>query len=561
MPTPRLLLIAALAGCTPPEEPGDTATPPMDLGSDAARIFAINPLATPEPEDVVLPWVADDQGGTLASEEDEAGVRRLRVFSCVDEGETEWVMGYGTLRVCTLRQRANKDADGDFTYEDWDAAVEGSYDPDDVHAEVSLYWHASRAYDLVTAPEVGLYDRLPVIHEAGGEVVPLNLVANYHAPSLGEDTPLAPTAQAFHLTDAYLQLGMDAFSGLLGFRGDVLAFGQGEQADFAYDGETVYHEFGHVVTWSVGGLQYDVGADEQGQHNLTPSLEQGVTETLVSVLSGRTALFDYIDQTTVTGGYARDLDNDDVYPETMGGISPYDGMVVAAAHHDLWLHLQGAAGLDLYGFTRLLLLALEANVEPDLDHSFHRWAEVLLDSMEAEGLHDHVEEARAILEQRGLFETLRARSLEGLLAGDAYLVVGGAAQAAWNSWLDAEIEGEDTALATAAVQTWTELEATTTRLEIEASLMTMSGEMASDPTDWDPLLLLRAGEPVHYDHTDGRTTITADAVVAPELDKSGDTATATWTLEALEPGQRLYLHVVNRGDASFVMFLQSVTAG
>lgn len=541
-----------LLACTPPADTGDSVAEPVDLGPDAARVFELNPLATPEPVDVVLSGVADDLDGGLTSAEDAVGVRRLQVVSCVDEGETSYIMGMGVVRVCTLRQRASKLEHGDFVYEDWDDALAGAYDPEDVHAEVSLYHHASRLYDLVVDPDVGLYERLPLVHEVEGQPVPLTLVANYRAPVTGEDSPLDATDLAMHLTADMLGMGMDSYAGLLDIPGDVLAFGQGAQADFAYDGETVYHELGHVVTWSIGGLQHHIHADAYGLNNLTPALEQGVTETLVSLTSGRTALFDWLDDISGDAGYARDLGNDDVYPENMGGNGPFDGMVVAAAHHDAWQHLQQAAGLERAGFVRLLLLSLEANVEPELDHSFHRWAKIFLGVMEAEGLGEHVEGVRALFDARGLLETVRARSLEGLAVQDAWLVVGGAAQAAWNTWLEAEIEGEQAAIGTAYVQAWAPAGASA--VELEATLMGVSGEMASDPMDWDPLLLVRAGEPVHYEHhDDGTTTITADRVVTPELSWGASSATATWTVEGLDAGQAVYTHVINRGDAAFVL--------
>ncbi len=547
-------LLLVLAACTPPADTGDSV--PVDLGPDAARVFTINPVATPEPIDVVLPWVAEDQGGVLTSAEDAAGVRPLRVVSCVDEGETTMLMGMGVARICTLRQRANKDEHGDFVYEDWDAAVAGEPDVEDVHAEVSLYHHAARMYGIIVDPEVGLYERLPVVHEVDGEPVPLTLVANYRPPVTGEDRPLEPSAQAFHLSADMLAQGMDGFAGLLDVPGDVLAFGQGPQADFAYDGETVYHELGHVVTWSVGGLQHHVGADEYGLNNLTPSLEQGVTETLVALTSGRTALFDYIDQVSATGGYARDLDNDDVYPENMGGIGPFDGMVVAAAQWDAWELLQ-AAGVERAAFVRLLLLTLDANVEPELDHSFHRWGALFLETMQAEGLGEQVDGVRALFEARGLFETVRARSLEGLTAADAYLVVGGAAEAMWNTRLEVVLEGESTALGTAYVQAWAP--PGSDGLELQASLVGLSGEMASDPMDWDPLLLVRAGEPVLYEHhDDGTSSVTTDLVVAPELSWGSSSATASWGVEGLDPDRPIYVHVVNRGDAGFVMMVDGI---
>ncbi len=551
----RLASLAVFAlACTPDPDTADSDV--VALGPDGAWVFEINPLATPEPVPVELPLVADDLDGSLTSAEDDAGVRRLQVLSCEDEGETTVIEGIGMVTRCTLRARANKDERGDFAYDDWDAALAGEYDPDDVHAEVSLYHHASRAYDLVVDPEVGIYDRLPLVHDREGAPVPLTLVANYRAPVPGDGETLGATDQAYHLTADMLAAGMDAFAGLEDIPGDVLTFGQGQRADFAYDGETVYHEFGHVVTWSVGGLQHHVGVDEYGLNNLTPALEQGVTETLVSLTSGRTALFDWLDEVSGAEGYARDLDNDDVYPENMGGIGPFDGMVVAAAHHDAWQLLQ-QAGVAQPAFVRLLLLTLDANQDPGLNHSFHRWGSLFLESMEAEGLGDQTSAVRGAFEARGLFETERARSVESLLADDAYLVVGGAAQQPWNTWLELELSGQQTAIGTAYVQL--ELPAGGESLALEGTVVGLTGEMASDPQDWDPLLLLRAGEPVRYEHHEGGgSSVTTDRVVIPDLTVAGDTGSFSVRLTGLDAGQPYYLHLANRGEAAFV--LHGITA-
>ena len=506
-------------------------------------------MATPDPEEVTLPWVAEDADGALTSAAGEDGVRLLRVFSCEDEGETTTLMGYGQLRICTLRQRADKGDNGDFAYQDWDAAVAGEYDPDDVHAEVSLYWHASRAYELITSAEVGLFDRLPGIHDADGEAVPLNLVANYRWPVSASADALEPTAMAFHMPHEYMSMGMDQYTGLLGYAGDFLAFGQGSQADFAYDGETVYHEFGHVVTRSVGGLENHLYVDEYGLCNLTNALEQGLTETLVFLLSGRSTLFDYLDQVSATGGYLREADNDDVYPANLQGMDPFDGMVVAGAHWDLHQELEGC---DERCYARLLLLSLQENQRGDLEHSFSRYAETFLGVLEAEGLEDQLDMARETLEARGLFEEERSREIPA--DGSLALYLGGAQQAAWNTWLDLQDGDQLRPMSTATVQTW--VEPAGTELELQAWLYESSDAMGlvEDPSDWDLRIFLRAERPVVYGETaHGAYSAERDAELVPELEESGGATRASWTLEGLLPGQRLYLHFVNFGEAPVVL--------
>ncbi len=105
------LAVLCLMGCPtgdpdgdPPGDDDDSADP---VGPDRAWIFSIDPVATPDPVEVQLAWVADDSGGSLTAAEDHAGIRKIVATSCIDEGRTNTPMGMGEQRVCTLRQLAN----------------------------------------------------------------------------------------------------------------------------------------------------------------------------------------------------------------------------------------------------------------------------------------------------------------------------------------------------------------------------------------------------------------------------------------------------------------------
>lgn len=518
---------------------------------NAALVFPINPYADAAPVELELSDVADDADGHLTSAADQDGIRRLRIFTCVDEGETVAVIGGDEQRICTLRQLADKNAHGDFRYDDWQNAAGGVYDDGDVSAEVSLYYHLSKIYDFVTAPEVGVFDLLPGRHEANGELLPVNAVANYRLPVTAGD--LRSAALAFFVPREYLQMGMDAVDGLMGYDGDFLVFGQGENADFAFDGETVYHEFGHLIAYAVAGLEYNVYPDRYGLCNLTNALEQGITETFVALVSGRSALFDYIDYWEGPG-FRRDVDNDNLYPRDLEGIDPFDGMIVAGANWQAWLYMRDEAGLSEQAFMRLLLLTLSALDDPQLEYDFVQYAETFLATMDGEGWSARTEAVRGIFEDRGLFAEVRAKDITAYQAADdRQLYIGGALAEMWNTTMTV-LEDETTAVVSpATVQAYVDLPVGRTRLQIAADLYPASDSFGMYPEmdDWDIRLYGRAEQPVLYgDPTGGAYPVERDFVVSPETTgKKRAWESVVWTLADLTPGQRYYLHFVNYGDS------------
>lgn len=170
-----------------------------------------------------------------------------------------------------------------------------------------------------------------------------------------------------------------------------------------------------------------------------------------------------------------------------------------------------------------------------------------------------MEAARALLTARGMYATERARSLEGAL--DGVLLVSGAVQAPWNTWLEGDLGDGPQAFATAFVQLVSAPDEDLGARELSMDLAGMSGEMASDPTDWQPLLLLRDGAPVRYEEQcDGTWAVTADEVLPAILDQGPAGTRARWTLPAQDLGQRRYLHLVNMGDAAFLAWVMQLGA-
>lgn len=506
-----------------------------------------------------LAGVANDQGGALTSTADGDGVRRLRVFSCIDEGETVYVMGIGTQRICTLRQRADKEAHGDFVYEDWDDDVAGLYQPDDIHAEVSLCYHAARIYDLLASPEVGLFERLPGVHDGLAGPVPINLVANYRLPAPADATALTPAMVAFFAPAEHMQMGMAEVQGLLGYDGDFLAFGQAAQLDFAYDGETVYHEFGHLVIHALADLDH-VTADPYGLTHLGGALNEGLADTFAFLVSGNPSLFAYLDE-RIGGGFLRPADNDDTYPADLIGLGVKDGMIISGANWEVLALLEAEAALDATGFARVLLLTLERLAGQTPWTTYQPYADALLEVLPEEGLGDHVAAVSDIFAHRGLYAPLRAVDITAYI-GQPYelLFTGGALDAPWNTWLRVdEGGGTYTDIAPACVQATVTTTTDATAFTVSALLTpSPTGMTPGDPPDLEYRLYLRVGAPVGYTPLAGNIVdVTRDRMAFPTLDTvttpTGPLDRATWHLNGLAPDTVHYLHFVNYGETDGIL--------
>ncbi len=535
-----------------PAQPDSSADAASDQGApqgpDRAWVFPVDPVATPEPVLVTLDGVADDAGGALVSARRPDGVRKLQVLSCVDEGQLGPAPAGGQQRVCTLRSRANKDAHGDFAYADWETSAAGGDDPDDVFAEVSLYYHAERFYSFVTSPSVGLFELLPGRHWSGDRPVPLTLVANYRLPTPAGSQALDPATVAFFLPAEMAAAGMAAVQGLVGVPGDVLVFGQGAAMDFAYDGQTIYHELGHAVVHALADLP-PVMADRQGLSHLGGALNEGIADTFAALVSGQPRLFAYLDQRS-GGGFGRRADNSMHFPGALRGLSVRDGQIVSGACWALSLWLQEHTGLGPDDLTRALLVTLQRLPRGQPLSSLAGWAELLLEALVEQGAAEHEEALRALLSERGLLD--RERVLDGCaLAGgpEDFLYVPSAGPEPWNVTLRVDRDGEELRLAPAHVQLRAAAPADGSPLVLGATLVRMPGTPAGAARPRAELLVRRA-EPLAWAPVDAtRASVEYDSAHEPGLGE-GPGQRVVWEIGDLEPGARYYLQVIGRGDAA-----------
>lgn len=206
--------------------------------------------------------------------------------------------------------QAIADAAGDFLF----APEVGSYT--DPFAEVSAYHHASRVAAYMRAEHGFTW--------TCEGVTQMQLWVNY------TESPSTPYDNA-------------AFSP--GFRGrcGVLLFGQGVTGDFAWDGDVVYHEFGHAVTDQVTNITGFVG-DSLGVSYEPLAVNEGSSDYWAAVMQGDGSIAESFSGLGGIGahGSLRIIDEDLTCPGSLIGEGHADGRLWAG----LGWHVRTAIGAE-----------------------------------------------------------------------------------------------------------------------------------------------------------------------------------------------------------------------
>lgn len=209
---------------------------------------------------------------------------------------------------CDVVQAASADAMGDFLYEPDEPSFE------DPFSEVMAYFHADRAAAYFRAAHGYTWS-------CCGRGVRMSVVANYH------EVPEQPYDNAFY-----------SGTSCAGSECGSIALGQGRRADFGYDGEVTYHEYGHGVvddTAGIAGFQLD----SLGVGYLPGGVNEGTADYFSATIAGDPDMAEYFSGTsglgTVGEASLRDLDNDLRCPDDLFGEAHADGRIWAGTVWDL----------------------------------------------------------------------------------------------------------------------------------------------------------------------------------------------------------------------------------
>ena len=296
----------------------------MHASEHRANVFEFNPVRSIDPIEVTLMSLPQD--ATQLEDPD------IHVKNCPDN-DTCISVNAGAFNVeiamCDPQAMAT--------------AVNGSFahierptldtDVDDEFAEVQMYYHVRKVYDFVRE----LYGDPNLKLDAW----PLTAVTNFRVPDFGAiqsyvctgGVPLNPDLPLVAFDNAAFMP-----SGALGGAfppDDWIVFGQGTSSDFAYDGDVVYHEFGHALMFSltpVAGIS--MVPDMYGVDPSGGGMNEGYADYVSSAITGDPLVGEYASAGFgLPGGAIRDLDNDKHCPGHLWGETHADSEPLTGA---LW---------------------------------------------------------------------------------------------------------------------------------------------------------------------------------------------------------------------------------
>lgn len=368
------------------------------------RVYPANPVSTPTLVDLPLDL---PPGATKLESE------RVKALNCIDTKQTKQI-NFGvtlTVHVCELQQVAAPTSGEDFLYDPPAAALT----PEDEFSEVQIFHHTSRAYSFFES--LGMTDL---------STKPLPAVANLMMPDGFQTQDFAkmadPNLPFVPFSNAFFAPANPIFSTVFGLPGAAMWFGQGPKADFAYDGDVVYHEFGHAVVDHTLKLVGTYFADEQGLVGSPGAMNEGLADYFSSAITGDSKVGEYASTDLAPGMTAiRDIDNDETCPKNLSGEVHVDSKFWTAA---LWKTRQALPETDRPAFDKALFDVMAA--APGGDLSYEGLSELFVASVKSALSQTVADALETELTARGVLPTCRRilefggtplSSVDPLLAG------------------------------------------------------------------------------------------------------------------------------------------------
>ncbi|HSW59825.1 MAG TPA: hypothetical protein VLJ60_03450, partial [bacterium] len=567
--------------------------------TNMAKIWKFNPTVTKDLIDVDLLWVApyDDadldaeQLGFLTTDKDGEGIRKIKAFNCPDDGGTvslEEMIGYPiTVPMCSPTQLANKLDNGSFVYDDCEDGhefVEDGMTEDKIDrcAEISMYYHTSKIYNYLR----GLYKDI----DSEGKFYlqnndadrPLNVIGNFQMPDTSDLQALMNgTAKLVPMDNAFFSQDNPSIGDLLGqfgVKGDLLVFGQGTKGDFAFDGDVVYHEFGHATIYTTGitGMEF---TDKYGITNEPGAIHEGVADTFAFLMTDNTCTGEYASEAIVKwaasqgGTVEMDKEGDfycmrtalneyTVFEDSIGQVH-WDGQPVFASNWAVYKLIKGSdtdTQIHRDNLTKLVLKTLYSIGSADA--SFKLWADTFMDEV---GKDDNFKakktEIEKILNDRNFFEEIRARSANETVKR-TYIGAGGTASeddpmGGGGGGIPIYEEGKDINVGPSYLQFYFDVPENAEKdgLTIAASVAadssgSMIGGMGGGGTPAVEVYY-RKGAPVEY--VTGEKSMKTEALKDGKVAADGTGSIKNWGIAGVEKGTRYYFQFINTAAASGVI--------
>ena len=479
-----------------------------------ARVFAENPVVSPMLSEVTL---------DAARDEAYPGSPVFDVYNCLDTHGTVMTAMDGTNRqihVCSRTRTAMRDAAGDWLF---DASVANQ--PDDKFVETHMFYHATRISDFFHG--LGY----------GGRAEAIQLIGNFR---LAVDTanPVRSTAwdpmgPLFPFDNAFFTPPGDLF-GIYPLDQPTLIFGQGA-ADFAWDGDVIYHEFTHsvvnratMISWG----RYDAAGIDVSQG----AMNEAFADYFSSALAGDPAVGEYAGM-ALGRAFVRNLEGTERCPTAFWGEVHQDGIPWSSA---LWAFRKRAAELG--------------KMPADLDRAIYTGMTMIpgdADLAQAgQVMTATVRTALGDAAAAALSESLTARGVTGC---KRYIPYDGARDRVYfEMW---------------GIQPWTPgnvqlvytLSETATALTVHADkvLVDRYAALFRDPGRVAPIVLVKRGSAIAFTYT-GDSTVSADSRFEVPLQIAADGTGSATIAGGFVPGD-YYISIANAGEERGV--LRGVTLG
>ncbi len=266
---------------------------------DQFRVYRANPVTGPSPTTVSL---ASGMGGPFSPA---AGAPRylssalLKGMNCIDQGTTRQILGL-TRHACVPQQVAAADGTNDFASytplvngTDGMCPTSGSANQNPF-AEQHMYWHAAAIYARFRQLYACLGEAdFKLGLSTGMGATPLPLVVNLCQPDPASPAdvkvPLLPLVNALYFPPT----SMSYTQALGGQSSEYIGFGLGPKANFAMDGDVVYHEFTHAVINTRGKLPFRTYEDSLGMNDDGGAINEGLADFFSSALAGDANVGEY----------------------------------------------------------------------------------------------------------------------------------------------------------------------------------------------------------------------------------------------------------------------------
>jgi MYXO-CTERM domain-containing protein len=402
--------------------------------------------------------------------------------------------------VCVFAPSLVPDVNGDFFYPVPDISIAAKNQVrDDAYAEVSAYYNADRFQKFLA----DLGD--PGLDCSQGDSQ-TTIRVNVHGFVAGEPEWFS---NAFYTGDC----------------GDTVVMGQGEDVDFAWDGEIVLHELGHGITDRQTGEDGTLGLPRRDEHsagNDAGSINEGTSDFFGTVITGQRIYGDYSGPQ-----FQRDLGTDAACPAGLPGEIHDDGIVWASALLDI---------TDELG-TSFVPVVIDTLGMLPFDVSFDVAAQ-MLETLTRDALGDAAGDLVAdVMTERGLTECVRVAPIEDARFGMWLL------PATWDV-------------------AYNPVRPPPFQVEIAVPPNATSFTVGFEPFDfipdgqertWSVDVVVKADEPIIFTYEDaaGLTYVDADSTEQYAFDDDNQ-----WTRD-VQGGEVLYAAFLNRGAS--MMRLDDIT--